>query len=92
MFPRLEVQRVLVRAALAFGVVAALSGCSHTRYVQTACISQSQYDALVAQMPPKIKSQLTGQADSDIRIIAASGVRLRGFAEGLLTVLKGCVG
>ena len=43
-------------------------------------------------MPPKVASQLTGKADADIRIIAASGVRLRGYAGGLLDVLRGCVG
>jgi hypothetical protein len=70
----------------------ALAGCQTTKFVPVACLSQAQYDALAAQMPPKVRDQLTGQADSDIRIIAASGVRLRGYSEGLLGVLKGCVG
>jgi hypothetical protein len=70
----------------------ALAGCQTTKFVPVACLSQAQYDALAAQMPPKVRDQLTGQADSDIRIIAASGVRLRGYSAGLLTVLKGCVG
>jgi hypothetical protein len=73
-------------------IALALAGCQTTKFVPVACLSQAQYDALAAQMPPKVRDQLTGQADSDIRIIAASGVRLRGFAEGLLGVLKGCVG
>jgi hypothetical protein len=73
-------------------IALALAGCQTTNFVPVACLSQAQYDALAAQMPPKVRDQLTGQADSDIRIIAASGVRLRGYSAGLLTVLKGCVG
>lgn len=82
----------MIRSCTLIAALLCMTGCTTTRYVQTACLSQAQYDALAAQMPPKIASQLTGQADSDIKIIAASGVRLRGYAGGLLAVLKGCVG
>jgi hypothetical protein len=73
-------------------IALALAGCQTTRYVPVKCLTAEEYATLAAQMPPKVRDQLTGQADSDIRIIAASGVRLRGYSAGLLTVLKGCVG
>jgi hypothetical protein len=86
------VGRYYLPVALGLLLILALAGCTTTRYVPTHCLTPAQYDALAAQMPPKIREQLTGKADSDIKIIAASGVRLRGYADGLLGVLKGCVG
>lgn len=73
-------------------IALALAGCAHTRYVTVPCLTQVQYDKLAGDLPPKVRDQLTGRADQDIKIIAASGVRLRGYSEGLLGVLHGCVG
>lgn len=66
--------------------------CTTTRYVTVPCLTQEQYDKLKADEPPKVKDQLTGEADKDIRIIGGSAVRLRAWGNGLLGVLGGCVG
>jgi hypothetical protein len=68
----------------------ALTGCVHTRFVSTYCVSPSQFDELRKAEPPKVGDKLTGQADSDIRIVAGSAIRLRGWGEGLLGILEGC--
>ena len=66
----------------------ALAGCApHVRYIPTPCLTKSQ--ALPAE-PPRVRSQLTGQADKDLRILAGSAVRLRAWGEGLQTILEGC--
>lgn len=82
---------VLHRAALCLTCVA-LAGCQTTRYVTVPCLTPAQYDELAKRLPPKVRDQLTGHADEDVRTIAASNVRLRGYGEGLLEVLKGCTG
>jgi hypothetical protein len=69
-----------------------LSGCSTTRYVTVPCVTPEQYKKLQADEPPKVKDKLTGKADEDIRIVGGSAVRLRGWGQGLLGVLGGCVG
>ena len=68
----------------------ALSGCTTTRYVTTPCLTADQYQRLADALPPKVGSQLTGDAQLDLKIIAGSTVELRGYAEGLLQVLRGC--
>lgn len=65
----------------------ALTGCAATRYSTAYCLSHDQ--ALPAE-PPKVKDQLTGQADRDVEIIAGSAIRLRAWGEGLQTILDGC--
>lgn len=40
--------------------------------------------------PPRIKSQLTGQAQRDARVLAGQAVRLQQYAEGLRDVLETC--
>jgi len=78
----------LVAIALA---ALALSGCAHKiRYVAVPCVSPAQYDELRASVPPKVRDRLTGNAAEDIKIIAASNVRLRAHAESLLKILEGC--
>lgn len=67
---------------------AALTGCAtQTRYVSTYCLTHDQ--ALPAE-PERIKSKLTGKADTDIGIVAGSAIRLRAWGEGLQTILNGC--
>ena len=84
--------RHLMRRAAAFLLVAAFnSGCATTRYVSVPCISRAQLDQLRAQEPPKVRQLLNGQADHDLKIIAANDIRFRAYADGLLTVLGGCV-
>ena len=73
-------------------VAALLSGCQTTRYVPTSCLTKEQFAELKQSLPPKVGERLTGNAAEDIKIIAGSNVRLRGYAEGLLNVLGGCVG
>jgi hypothetical protein len=65
----------------------ALSGCVSTRFVTVYCVGEVQ--ALPSE-PPKVKSELTGEADKDLRIVAGSAVRLRAWGEGLQTILEGC--
>jgi hypothetical protein len=66
----------------------ALTACApHVRYVSTYCLT---HDQQLPAEPPKVHSQLTGHADSDIGIIAGSAIRLRAWGEGLQTILEGC--
>lgn len=67
-----------------------LAGCVHPRVVQTSCITPAQLQQLRDSAPPKVREQLTGKADEDLRIIAGSNLRLRGYADGLVTVLESC--
>jgi ABC-type uncharacterized transport system auxiliary subunit len=70
------------------GVATALSGCATTqRYTPTYCLT---HDQQLPAEPPKVHSQLTGHADSDIGIIAGSAIRLRAWGTGLQTILEGC--
>jgi hypothetical protein len=81
--------RYRVRPALAL-LALALAACTQTppvRYVSTYCLTHNQQ--LPAE-PPKIKGQLTGQADKDVGIIAGSAIRLRAWGESLQTILEGC--
>jgi hypothetical protein len=71
---------------LSFAAVA-FSGCATTRYVSTYCITKDQ---TIPAEPPKVKPQLTGEADKDLRIVSGSAVRLRAWGEGLQTTLEGC--
>jgi hypothetical protein len=77
------------RGAL-FLIALALTGCATTRYVTVSCVTRQQYSELQRAEPPKVGDKLTGQADSDIRIVAGSAIRLRAWGDGLLGVLEGC--
>jgi hypothetical protein len=79
--------RPLLGAAGAAIALAALTGCATTRYSTNYCLTHDQ--ALPAE-PPKVKDQLTGQADRDLEIVAGSAIRLRAWGEGLRTILDGC--
>lgn len=81
-----------MKRTLAALILLSLSACSTTRYVTVPCLTQEQYDKLKADEPPKVKDQLTGEADKDIRIIGGSAVRLRAWGNGMLGVLGGCRG
>lgn len=77
--------------------VLAIAGCSHTPppqpeiRVQTVyCVTEAQYLKLIAAMPPKVGSTLTGQAQQDLKIEGSSNVLLREYANGLLDVIGGC--
>jgi hypothetical protein len=69
------------------------SGCATTRehYSPVYCLTRTQFNQLKDAEPGKIKSQLNGDASHDVGPLAGSAIRLRGYAEGLLTVLDGCV-
>jgi hypothetical protein len=75
------------KAALCALAYIALTGCATTRYSTSYCLTHDQ--ALPAE-PPKVKDQLTGQADRDLEIVAGSAIRLRAWGEGLRTILDGC--
>jgi hypothetical protein len=70
----------------------ALTGCTTTRYITVPCLTPTQYAELKAALPPKVAGKLTGRADEDVKTIAGSAVRLRGYSEGLLKILEGCSG
>lgn len=80
------------RTCTAIAAFLCLSACTSTRYVTVPCLTQDQYGKLKADEPPKVKDQLTGEADKDIRVIGGSAVRLRAWGNGMLGVLGGCVG
>jgi hypothetical protein len=69
----------------------ALSGCAHTRYVTIHCITKAQLEQLAKQKPGKVRDQLTGKADEDIKKVAGRLVRVEAWGDGLLDVLGGCV-
>lgn len=69
-----------------------LSGCVTTRYAPVHCLSKEQLEQLKAQKPGKIRDQLTGQADEDLKKVAGRLVRVEAWGDGLITVLGGCVG
>lgn len=71
----------------------ALTGCAttHTRWVQTYCVTPDQYAKLKQTEPPKVGDKLTGNAQDDLKTIAGSAVRLRIFSDGLLGVIGSCV-
>jgi hypothetical protein len=78
-------------AGIVLAAALALTGCAHTRFVQTYCLTRAQYEQLKAQQPPKVHGSLTGQADRDTQILAGSLIRVRAYSDGLLTILAGCV-
>jgi hypothetical protein len=75
----------LAAAALVFNV-----GCTTTRYITRDCVSAEQLAELKAQEPPKVSDRLTGKADEDVRVVAGSALRLRGWGHNMLDVLKVC--
>ncbi len=77
----------MMRSVVLFLAVAALSGCATTRYVTVPCIPKDQ---VLPSEPPKVRDQLTGKADEDLRIVAGSALRLRAYGQGLRTILEGC--
>jgi uncharacterized lipoprotein YajG len=68
-----------------------LSGCQ-TKFVTRSCLTPQQYAELKSQEPPKVTGSLTGKADEDVRVIAGSALRLRGWGHNMLDVLKICAG
>lgn len=80
-------------AGVAFVALAAfaLSGCATTRYVRVYCVTQAELQQLKNAKPGKVHSQLNGQADHDIKPIAGRLIRVEAYADGLITVLGGCV-
>lgn len=70
--------RIVLLAALA------LSGCAHTRYLTRDCLTKQQLAEIERQAPPKVRDQLNGQADHDVKVLAANVLRLRAY-QGLLT-------
>jgi hypothetical protein len=68
-----------------------LSGCAHTRYVSTYCVTKAQLEELKKSQPGRISGKLTGNAEEDSRILAGHLIRLRAHDDGLLEVLGGCV-
>ena len=81
-----------MKKTLLIAALVALSGCQSTRYVTRPCVSAEQLAELKSQEPPKVADKLTGQADADIRVVAGSALRLRGWGHNLLDVLKVCGG
>ena len=54
--------------------------------VSVSCIKPGQ----IPKAPPRIGSQLTGDAQSDLNLVAASAVRLRAYGDVLLALLTAC--
>jgi hypothetical protein len=69
----------------------ALESCQHTRYTPVYCVTPQQLERLKANKPSKVRDQLTGQADEDLKKVAGRLVRVEAWGDGLLTVLGGCV-
>lgn len=75
--------RLTILAATAL----ALTGCATPRVATIYCLDKTTQ---LPTEPPKVKGQLTGEADKDLRIVAGSALRLRAWGQGLQTVLEGC--
>jgi hypothetical protein len=88
---RTESQKRRKSATLVFAL--ALTGCAtpQTRYVETYCLSRTQFNQLKDAEPGKIHNQLNGDASHDVGPLAGSAIRLRAYADGLLQVLGGCI-
>ena len=73
--------------------VLALTGCAtvHTRYSTVYCVTPDQYAKLKQAEPGKIGSQLDGNQQHDLNLIAGNDVELRTFSDGLLGVIGSCV-
>jgi hypothetical protein len=76
-----------VRLAPALVAALLVGGCTTIRYQTVYCLS---HDTQLPSEPPKVHSQLTGHADSDIAIIAGSAIRLRAYGQSLRLILEGC--
>ena len=72
------------------GLLIASCATPQTRYVTTYCITKAQLDTLEKAEPGKVGSQLTGNAQNDLKLIAGNDIALRTYADGLLVVLGGC--
>jgi hypothetical protein len=70
----------------------ATSGCVTTRYVSVPCTTPEQYQKLKDAEPKRVGSELRGQAQDDLKIIAGNNVELREYSHGLLGVIDGCSG
>lgn len=68
-----------------------LTGCAQTRYVQTFCVTGAQLEQLQHAKPGKVRDQLTGKADEDLKKVAGRLVRVEAWGDGLIDVLGGCV-
>ena len=77
----------MTRAMLSLVLLAALSGCAHTKYVTVPCLSEGQR---IPEEPERVGSKLTGQAQEDFKIVAGSAVELRAWGRGLRGILEGC--
>lgn len=70
----------------------ALAGCTTTRYSRIYCLTPGQLQTLKDAEPERVGNRLTGQAQTDIKIVAGSAVELRRYSGDLLGVLSGCTG
>jgi hypothetical protein len=66
-------------------------GCASTgpKIVRVPVPTSCAPETLPAE-PPKVAGNLTGNAERDIGIIAASALRLRAWGKELEAILKGC--
>ncbi|GAA4015406.1 hypothetical protein GCM10022280_12680 [Sphingomonas swuensis] len=92
--PQAEIDRRALRKRIAATFAASLAflaaGCAHTRYVTVSCVTPEQAKALKNAKPGKVGSQLTGKADSDIRLVSGRLVRVEAWGDGLMHVIEGC--
>lgn len=84
LFDRVKVAVLLLAAII-------LGGCATPRYSTVFCLTRAQFDQLRQSQPDRVRDQLTGQADQDLKIVAGSAIRLRAHDNGLLEILGGCV-
>jgi hypothetical protein len=64
-----------------------LCACSHVRYATAYCVGRDQ---ALPKEPERVGGKLTGQAQDDYKIVAASAVELRAWGQGLNQILEGC--
>jgi hypothetical protein len=79
-----------MRPLFAAVILLTLPACVTTRYVPTYCVTPEQLEQLKASKPGKVRDQLTGKADEDLKKVAGRLVRVEAWGDGLLTVLGGC--
>lgn len=84
--------RYMVRYAALCIICGALAACATPQTIVQTCVTPEQYEELKRQEPPKVKDELSGRADQDIRVISGSAIRLRAWGRGLLGVVEGCSG
>lgn len=80
-----------MRLAIVIAAIA-LAGCAGPRYLTKSCITPAQLEQLKQQAPDTVREKLTGNAQQDVKILAANIIRRRAYEGLLVDSLTLCAG